>query len=96
MADGKRYANHRKALLQMFLVSKKTKWKGEKPHTKIEMPPKFQPAVHPPLTFARFCETPISSLLINGWHYVVPENIHTSTMGGYCESQGGRVGEGVS
>ena len=29
MADG--YANHRKDLLPTFLVSKKTKWNGEKP-----------------------------------------------------------------
>ena len=30
MADGKQYANHRKDLLPMFLVSKKMKWDGEK------------------------------------------------------------------
>ena len=45
----------------MFLVSKKTKWNGEKPHMQIQMPPKFRPAVHPPPSFARFCETYISS-----------------------------------
>ena len=54
MADGKRYANHQKDLLPTFLASKKTKWNGEKPHTQIETPPKFQPAVHPPPSFARF------------------------------------------
>ena len=36
MADGKRYADDRKNLLPAFLVSKKTKWNGEKPHTQIE------------------------------------------------------------
>ena len=61
MADGKRYANHRKDLLSTFLVSKKTKWNGEKPHKQIKTPPKFQPTVHPPPSFARFCETRISS-----------------------------------
>ena len=45
----------------LFLVSKRTKWNSEKPHTQIEMPPKFRPAVHPPPSFARFCETHISS-----------------------------------
>ena len=34
--------------LPMFLVSKKMKWNGRKPYTLSEMPPKFQPAVHPP------------------------------------------------
>ena len=43
MADGKRYANHRKDLIPTFLVSKKTKWNGEKPHTQIEMPSRFGP-----------------------------------------------------
>ena len=61
MTDGKRYANHRKDLLPTFLVSKKTKWNGEKPHTQIETPPKFRPAVHPSPSLARFCETRISS-----------------------------------
>ena len=55
MADSKRYATHRKDLLPKFLVSKKTKWNGEKPRTQIEMPTKFQPAVYSPLSFARFC-----------------------------------------
>ena len=32
-----------------------------RPHTQIEMPPKFRPAVHPSPSFARFCETRISS-----------------------------------
>ena len=63
MADGKRYANHRKDLLPTFLVSKKTKWNGEKPHTQMKTPPKFRPAVHPAPSFARFCETRISSYL---------------------------------
>ena len=57
----KRYANHRKDLLPTFLVSKKTKWNDKKPHTQIETPPKFRPAVHPRPSFARFCETRISS-----------------------------------
>ena len=43
------------------LVSKKTKWNGEKAHTQIETQPKFGPAVHHPPSFARFCETRISS-----------------------------------
>ena len=43
MADGKRYASHRKDLLPTVLVSKKTKWNGEKPHTQIETPPSFDP-----------------------------------------------------
>ena len=51
MADGKRYANHRKDLLPTFLVSKKTKRNGGKPHTQIEMPQKILPAVHPALSF---------------------------------------------
>ena len=63
MADGKRYAGHRKDLLPTFLVSKKTKWNGEKPHTQIETPPKFRPAVHPLPSFARLYETRISSIL---------------------------------
>ena len=66
MANGKRYANHRKDLLPTFLVSKKTKRNGEKPHTQIEMPPKLRSAVHPPPSFATFCETRISSLEY-GW-----------------------------
>ena len=53
MADGKQCVNHPKDLLPTFLVSKKMKWNSEKPHTQIEMPPKFQPV--------RFCETRISS-----------------------------------
>ena len=35
--------------------------KASKPHTQIEIPPKFRPAVHPPPSFATFCETRISS-----------------------------------
>ena len=47
----------------MFLLLKKTKWNGGKPHMQIiEVPPKFRPAVHPPPSFARFRETRISRL----------------------------------
>ena len=65
MVDGKQYVNHRKDLLPTFLVSKKTKWNGKKPHTQIETSPKFRPAVHPPPSFVRFCKTRISSYLCN-------------------------------
>ena len=53
MADSKRYANHRKDLVPTFLVSNKTKWNGEKPHTQIETPPKLRPTAHPLPSFAR-------------------------------------------
>ena len=45
-------------------LSRGTKWNGDKPHTQIETPPKFRPAVHPPPSFARFCETRISSSML--------------------------------
>ena len=64
MADSKRYANHRKNLLPTSFVSEQTKWNGEKPHTQIETPLNFRPAVHPSPSFARFCETRISSKLL--------------------------------
>ena len=67
MADGKRYTNHQKDLLPTFLVSEKTKWNSEKPHTQIEMPPKFRPAVQPPPSFVRFCETHIFSISVLHW-----------------------------
>ena len=60
VADSKRYANHRNDLVPTVLVSKRTKWYGEKPHTEIQMPLKLRPTVHPTPSFARFCETRIS------------------------------------
>ena len=44
---------------------KEDRWNGEKPHTQIETPLKFRPAVHLSLSFAGFCKRRISCLMAN-------------------------------